>query len=116
MMATPEVRACASQASAALKSSTSPLMSKYEQPASRQAARIGCPVRWYGPAASSTQLTRDNAARNAAPLSSGRCGVLRPVSCPSAAQRLAIHQFVDDIPLADIVHGNNVRMIQRRHR
>src|ERR1039458_439890 len=33
-----------------------------------------------------------------------------------AAQRLAIHQFVDDIPLADIVHGNNVRMIQRRHR
>jgi hypothetical protein len=42
------------------------LTSRYGQPASRQAARIGCPVNWNGPAARSTQLTPASAARNSA--------------------------------------------------
>ena len=77
MMPMPARRASASHVSAVPTSSIAPLMSRYEQPASRQAARIDGPISEYGPAASSTQRTRDSAAR------SGRVSVLRPVVRPS---------------------------------
>ena len=33
----------------------------------------------------------------------------------AAAQRLALHQFADDVPLAHVVDGDDVGVIQRRH-